>query len=191
MAFVCCTLVMGVHAQGAHWQVNIYDYQYDMTAYLSLSNDGVAVTNLQDFSDYEIAAFCGNECRGVATIQTNGSTPYAYMRIRSNQAEGETITFKVFVKSNNIEVDVKEFSMTFKSLDVQGMPSAPVVLNFVPFIPGDPDGDGEVTVNDVVMTINASLGNPPANFIAAAADLDGDGEITVNDIIMLIQLSLQ
>lgn len=194
MLCLCCALPFWAHAQDTHWSVNIYDYQYDMTAYLSLSNDGEAVTALADFSDYEIAAFCGDECRGVATVQTyekDGVTvPYAYLRIRSNQAEGEEITFKVYVKSNNIEVDVKDFSMAFVSQSVQGMPSSPVVLDFVPFMPGDPDGDGEVTINDVIMAINASLGNPSATIIAPAADMDGDGSITINDVIMIINKTL-
>jgi len=194
LALVCCTLALGVHAQAAHWQVNIYDYQYDMTAYVALTTDGQPVT---DYSDYEIAAFCGNECRGVATIQSytkdNQQVPYAYLRIRSNAADAaaETITFKVYVKSANMEVAVENTSVSFVANSVQGLPSEPFVLDFTPFMPGDADGDGEITVNDVVMAINASLGNPPANFIAAAADMDGDGEITVNDIVMLIQLSLQ
>ena len=186
--FLGLCLSVGARAQDTHWSVNIYDYQYDMTAYLALTADGEAVT---DYSNYEVAAFCGEECRGVATIQTAGENSYCYLRIRSNQASGETITFKVFVKDTEREVDVEDYTMTFISQGVQGMPSNPVVLNFIPFIPGDADGDGEITINDVVMTIDASLDKAAPSFIKAAADLDGDNEITINDVILIIDLTLQ
>ena len=186
--FLGLCLSVGARAQDTHWSVNIYDYQYDMTAYLALTADGEAVT---DYSNYEVAAFCGEECRGVATIQTAGENSYCYLRIRSNQASGETITFKVFVKDTEREVDVEDYTMTFISEGVQGMPSNPVVLNFIPFIPGDADGDGEITINDVVMTIDASLDKAAPSFIKAAADLDGDNEITINDVILIIDLTLQ
>lgn len=186
LLFLC--LALGAKAQSTHWSVNIYDYQYDMTAYIALTADGEAVT---DYSEYELAAFCGDECRGVATVQTVGSKSYCYMRIRSNQDSGEAITFKVYVKDTEREVDVEDYSMTFASQSVQGMPSSPVVLNFVPFIPGDADGDGEITINDVIMTIDASLDKADPTFIKAAADLDGDNEITINDVILIIDLTLQ
>ena len=53
-------------AQETHWQCNIYDFQYDMTAYLDVTVDGNAIS---DYSNYEVAAFCGEECRGVASVE--------------------------------------------------------------------------------------------------------------------------
>jgi Ca2+-binding EF-hand superfamily protein len=55
---------------------------------------------------------------------------------------------------------------------------------------GDVDGDGEITINDVTMTISAALGRPAAIFISAAADVDGDGEITINDVTTIIGMAL-
>lgn len=55
---------------------------------------------------------------------------------------------------------------------------------------GDADVDGIIGINDVIMTIDASLGNLAASFNKYAADLDGDGNITINDVIMLIDLTL-
>ena len=157
-----------------------------MTAYIALTADGAAVT---DYSDYEVAAFCGDECRGVGEIQTAGTATYVYMRIRSNQASGETVTFKVYVKSTNMEVDVKDYTMNFTNQAVQGMPSSPVVLNFVPFTPGDANGDGEINVGDVSAMVNYIIGTPATGtFIPAAADLNGDGEINVGDLSAVINI---
>jgi hypothetical protein len=127
MLFLSLCLSLGARAQDTHWSVNIYDFQYDMTVYLALNVDGEAVT---DYSNYEVAAFCGDACRGVATVQTAEGKSYCYLRIRSNQASGETITFKVYVKDIDSEGDVEDYSMTFTSQSVQGMPSSPVTLDF-------------------------------------------------------------
>ncbi len=53
--------------------------------------------------------------------------------------------------------------------------------------PGDVDGDGFVTVTDVLLTVNKVAKNEnPANFIPLNADMNGDGLITVTDVIMII-----
>ena len=132
MVILCSVLPFGVHAQDAHWSVNIYDYQYDMTAYVALNIDGVEVS---DYSDYEVAAFCGDECRGVVTVRTyeknSQQVPYGYLRIRSNQASGESITFKVYQKSVAKEMNVYMEPIAFQSQQVIGMPSSPLTLPVV------------------------------------------------------------
>jgi hypothetical protein len=47
---------------------------------------------------------------------------------------------------------------------------------------GDCDGDGEVTVDNLLVMVNISLGTTPAN-VCPAGDANGDGEITVDEII--------
>lgn len=116
-----------LRAQGQHWQCDPYAWEYDMTAYVTLTLNDKAVNNL---SDFEIAAFCGTECRGVANIQStekDGQTAiYAYLRIRSNQQSAETITFKVYDKVSEKEYDVEDYSVIFQSQGVVGLPSDPV-----------------------------------------------------------------
>lgn len=53
--------------------------------------------------------------------------------------------------------------------------------------PGDVDGDGFVTVTDVLLTVNkVAKDENPAGFIPQNADVNGDGLITVTDVIMII-----
>lgn len=47
---------------------------------------------------------------------------------------------------------------------------------------GDADGDGELTVNDVVFIINAILANEFSNKV----DADEDGELTINDVVKVV-----
>ena len=121
-----------------HWSVDCHRYQYDMTVYFVLK-DGSRIVESQDA--YEVAAFVGDECRGVGQFLTYEGTNYGYLRIRSNQQQGETITFKVYLKDINSEVDVENYSITFASQGVMGLPSAPVAFNFIPFILGDVNND--------------------------------------------------
>lgn len=154
-----CLSYLGAKAQATHWSVNIYNYQYDMSAYVTLTDDGQAVT---DYSGCEIAAFCGDECRGVGEIQTVQTATYVYLRIRSNSSSGENINFKVYVKSTGREVDVKDYAMPFVSQSVQGLPSSPVVLNYVPTIPlivfNETDNTAPATSEDnVKVTVNRTI----------------------------------
>lgn len=176
-----------LRAQSQHWQCDPYAWEYDMTAYVTLTLDNVAVNNL---TDYEIAAFCGTVCRGVATIQSSEkdgqTTTYGYLRIRSNQQSGETIIFKVYDKVSEKEYDVEDYSLNFQSQEVIGLPSSPVQLHIADVMLGDADGDGRITINDAVLTINATFGTDPEGFNPTAADMDGDGRVTINDAILII-----
>ena len=183
-----CVLALGTQAQATHWSVNVYDYRYDMTAYVTLVVDDAVLT---DLSDYEIAAFCGDECRGVATIETvtqgGQQKSYGHLRIRSNQEQGETITFKAYKKSKKRELTIENGTMTFKSLDVQGLPSAPVELEVSKAVVGDTNGDGEIDLTDAVNVFDFFMGDEPEGFIEAAADFDGDGEVTLTDAVQIFE----
>ena len=190
MILMClfCVLAMGTQAQATHWSVNVHDYRYDMTAYVTLVVDDAVLT---DLSDYEIAAFCGDECRGVATIETvtqgGQQKSYGHLRIRSNQEQGETITFKAYRKSKKRELNIENGSMTFKSLDVQGLPSAPVQLALSKVIPGDANGDGEIDLTDASIVFDFYMGEEMSEFFEAAADFDGDGTVDLTDAVLIFE----
>lgn len=146
----------------AHWSINIYDYQYDMTTYVTLTVDGTPVT---DYADYEVAAFCGTECRGVAdfrTVEVGGQqVTYGYLRVRSNAASGEDITFKAYRRSMAMEMSVEDVTMPFTASAVNGLPSSPVVLSVATAAEWDeesaeaPQGSGFVSTVTVRRTIAA------------------------------------
>lgn len=50
---------------------------------------------------------------------------------------------------------------------------------------GDANGDGSVTVSDIVMVANNIMGNTSNIFILEAADVNNDGMVSVTDIVML------
>lgn len=55
---------------------------------------------------------------------------------------------------------------------------------------GDVNSDGNFTMIDVVMAVNAVLEKEQAGFNAAAADLNGDGAITMVDVVGVLRLVL-
>ena len=174
-----------------HWTVND-NFANHMTIYyeLMVGDDVVAP---EDRSTYEVAAFIDDDCRGRGEFITVGGHTYGQMMVYGDaDDEGKQLTLMVYDKANKEEKRIYGVNILYASDGIVGYPSQPQAfdVNFN-YLPGDADGDGEVTINDVIMTINASLGNPSASFNAAAADLDGDGEITINDIIMIINLTLQ
>ena len=52
---------------------------------------------------------------------------------------------------------------------------------------GDVNGDGAITVTDVMGLVNYILGNANENFIIENANINGDGNITVTDVMLLVK----
>ena len=108
--FVSFVLALGASALSAqtHWSYTPGTYQEDMRFFFELRQDGVVL----DLDNYEIAAFIGGECRGIATKESqvvSESTIY-YGRIQVEAASteaGATITFKAYEKTTETEFGIK------------------------------------------------------------------------------------
>ena len=117
------SLLNGVGAfASTPWIVNPSDFQYDMSLYLDVRFD----TGEIDYSKYIIAAFSGEECRGVAEIMhlPNGNE-CLYLRARSNSEVGENITFKYYNIATEEILPIEGVSIPFKSNEAIGFPSEP------------------------------------------------------------------
>lgn len=127
-----------LRAQDTHWDCNIHAYQYDMALYTALQLNENAAPLAS--SDYEIAAFCGEECRGVASLQTiaSNSNTYYYLRVRSNKMQGEQITFKCYNRTSGLEQDIFT-TVLFEENSVKGFPSQCFVLKTYPETAGIAD----------------------------------------------------
>ena len=177
---------LGTHilrAQVQHWQFDPYAWEFDMTAYVQLTVNGQTVSN---YADYEVAAFCGDECRGVAKVLTmEDETPLLYLRIRSNATSNETISFRIYQASIGEEVQMEE-PLEFKSQTVVGTPSAPMVLKLVDVLLGDVNGDGKVNLSDAAAIVKHYVGQTPETFNKSTADVDGNGVINLSDARMVV-----
>ena len=185
---LACMLAMAMvaHAQGneSGWTVNPFDYQYDMTIYAQLKIDDAVVS---DYSNYEVAAFVGDECRGVAEIQTKENSTWLYIRVRSASASGEKISFKLFDKT---EGKIKRIAETvdFESQGLEGMPSSPFDLTSAKYTPGDVNDDGSINIADVTSILSIMAGNQSDSLIREAADVNDDGAINVADVTSVLSI---
>lgn len=184
----CCivilfTITTVLHAQDSGWTVNPYDYQYDMTVYGQLTLGNAAVT---DYSNYEVAAFVGDECRGVAEVVSQNGYTWLYIRVRSNQASGETVTFKMYDKQAGKAYALNE-TVEFTSQGMVGQPSAPTTFTRVAFTPGDVNDDGKINVADITAVLQIMAGTA-TGYRSEAADLNGDSKINVADITAILQI---
>lgn len=184
-------LPLSLWAQESHWQCNPGDFQYDMTVIVSLELDEATIT---DLSNYEIAAFCGNECRGVVSandILDTGTAQVGYLRVRSNSSSGENITFKVYNKSEQKELNVQNTKITFSNNATQGAPSSPFKLDITQrYTLGDANEDGKINILDASLIVDYVL--TPASVVInlLAADINGDGKVNILDASAIVDIVL-
>jgi Ca2+-binding EF-hand superfamily protein len=55
---------------------------------------------------------------------------------------------------------------------------------------GDVNGDGRISVTDVISMNSYILEEEPAQFIRKVADLNGDGKVTITDMVQVIDIIL-
>ena len=181
-SFVLALWASALSAQ-SHWTCDINAYRYDMTLYYELQKNGTAV---DDWGNYELAAFVGDECRGVGetmTVVVNEQTVYyGYLRVRSNAESGETVSFKVFVKNANKETAM-DGTIQFAANSAVGMPSSPKAFNINVYQLSFP----ETVLGGVVYGAGSYYAGSQATVRAVAADyytfikwMDGETAITDN-----------
>ena len=192
LSFVLALWASALSAQ-AHWTFNYHEFQYSMTVYFELQANGSKVA---DVGNYEIAAFVGEECRGIATFETqtglNGTTlSYGFIKVYSNVSSGETVTFKCYDKSGMEEQEVQVSAVSFVADDAIGLPSEPLAFGIdLGVLPGDVNNDGNVSSADVVALVKYILSDGTTEINEAAADVSGDGSISSADVVAIVRIIL-
>ena len=161
-----------------------------MRVFYEVKNGMTIDTNLDN---YEVAAFVGDECRGIGEVVTpaGSSLTYGYLIIKSNVTEGETVTFKIFDKTTNEEND-GTVTIDFEANKAVGYPSTPFTVKFgKEYMIGDVNGDDKVDTQDAIKVIQFFLKKNPNNFNENAADVNNDGNIDTQDAIRIIRIFLK
>ena len=185
IGLVCLLLSAAGALAAGHWTVNPYGFQYDMTVYATLKIGQHAIA---DYDDYEVAAFSGDECRGVAKVQTTtDGGKVLYLRIYSNVSQGETIRLRAYISSKD-EVVVFSETVDFVADSMSGTPGEPLALTLETLQPGDANGDGTVSIADVTAIINKINNAVSGTFVETAADVNGDGVISIADVTGVINI---
>ena len=109
----------------------------------------------------------------------NGELFYITVKVPNNAA-GE---YNMMLKKSLLTLDTP-------NCDEVRCDDATNTVNVWAYLIGDANGDGEVTVTDIVVTANYILDNPVDSFVFEAADVNGDGDITVTDVVLIARMVL-
>lgn len=123
-------------------------------------------------------------------------TPQGSRAISQANGDGMTITIDVAddVASGTYDMTIKDIEMTVKKAgnvyeDVHPKNST-ATLTVTEAVMGDVNGDGHVSVTDVISMNSYILEEEPAQFIRKVADMNGDGKITITDMVQVIDIIL-
>ena len=183
IGLVCLLLSAAGALAASHWTVNPYGYQYDMTVYATLQ---IGTHTIADCADYEVAAFCGDECRGVAKVLTlDDGSKILYLRIYSNQSEGEIVSLKAYKPSTD-KVILLPVTVDFVADSMSGTPDEPLAITVEDYILGDVNGNGGVDIGDAVSIVNYLVGKESTNFVEKAADTNKNGQVDIGDAVTIV-----
>ena len=185
---LCCMFCLFAYttflrAQESGWQLNVRDYQFNMTAYVQLVVDG---TPVEDYSNYELAAFVGNDCRGIAVPDSKDGYQWLQLMMYSN-TPNETIGFKVYDKEKARALKINE-TVTFADMGQVGMPSSPMNMTMKMYTLGDVNDDGFIDIADVTSVLTIMAGKGGSNLIEEAADVNEDGYIDIADVTSILSI---
>ena len=162
------------------WKGQTSNYQYDMTAYVVVSNNGERLT---DYDDVTIGAFIGDECVGYGIFEEKD---YGVIRIRSNNDSAQPVTFKLCRFSDLSEYSeydlVPSEDVIFQNDAYAGEPSNPIVLSLKMKLKGDANGDGEVNAEDIIAITKFMMGKA-SGVTKEDADVNDDGVVDIADIV--------
>jgi len=154
MIGLCMTPASAFASSNPNWTIDTHEFEYDMSMYVSIQKNGVAMGNP---SDLTLAAFVGEECRGLANLMYVSGTPYFYLRVRSRVQQGETVSFRCYDASRGV-VDSVMAKVQFENLKQFGFPSVPFVMSlFIPVTTISLDKDVLNLLVDVSDTLHATI----------------------------------
>ena len=191
IVFMAAMPGVGATASAARWTVNPADYRYDMSVYLRVGFG----SSYMDYSRYEVAAFCGSECRGVAEVLElpGGGQPCLYLRIRSNQESGETINLKYYDTATGEEAIIDGNEIRFEANSRIGYPSSPLEVVVARYFDVDLSVQGNGTLNEESgrwpegheLTLEATAGEGYSFKVWSDGNTDNPRKIVVSDNIAL------
>ncbi|MBO7069633.1 MAG: Ig-like domain-containing protein [Bacteroidaceae bacterium] len=123
-------------------------------------------------------------------------TPQGSRAISNTSGDGMTITIDVAddLAVGTYDMTIKDIEMTVRKAgnvyeDIHPKNST-ATLTVTEAMMGDVNGDGRVSVTDVISMNSFILEEEPAQFIRKVADLNGDGKITITDMVQVIDIIL-
>lgn len=129
------TVNLRVLGEAPDWTINPAEYEYSM----SIIGKIIITGNFSSDPYTRIAAFAGEEIRGVASLEydVNYDEHFVYLNIFSNTSSGEEITFKIWDAANGKIYQATmngDLTYEFMQNEVVGIKSAPVIFENTSYI---------------------------------------------------------
>lgn len=107
--------------------------------------------------------------------------------ISAEQAQNNGILMRTFafLLDQNHENEVNHFYFDNIKFEIDEAHVAKEVIM------GDVNGDGTVSIQDVVLLVDYTLNKPVSGFVIEAADVTGDGQINVSDVVGIVNIVLK
>lgn len=95
------------------------------------------------------------------------------------------------ITSGDYPVIVKNIELATSDEEAINPDDVRATLTVTDVKPADANGDGKVSITDVVAIVNYILGKRTEGFHFAAADMDGNGKITITDVVAVVNKILK
>ena len=107
--------------------------------------------------------------------------------ISAEQAQHDGILMRTFafLLDQNHENEVNHFYFDNIKFEIDEAHIAKEVIM------GDVNGDGNVSIQDVVLLVDYTLNKPVSGFVLEAADVTGDNQINVSDVVGIVNIVLK
>ena len=159
-----------------------------------------AINNKIDVSDQNGVAMrvIGGFKNGAPTPQANNyafksmvvSVNNVTQQIYDDLLHGMSLTDDVLKQQSTYEAQGWDFNDVWGIDEGAGYPYLQAFNQEEAGAPGDVNGDGNVTVSDVVLTAQKAVGMSPDPFNEATADVNGDGNINVTDVVIIANIAV-
>ncbi len=159
-----------------------------------------AINNKIDVSDQNGVAMrvIGGFKNGAPTPQANNyafksmvvSVNNVTQQIYDDLLHGMSLTDDVLKQQSTYEAQGWDFNDVWGIDEGAGYPYLQAFNQEEAGAPGDVNGDGNVTVSDVVLTAQKAVGMSPDPFNEANADVNGDGNINVTDVVIIANIAV-
>ena len=156
---------------GGYNQLTVDDVELVYWHALStLSYEGATIDFNENTTSYDLSSVFYDEAKLAYTVKGQAATA-------TKSYNEETGLLTIRVEGEDIAVKADSFT-EYK-------------IQFKPIIPGDVNGDGDVSITDVGLAIDHILGGNPSGFIFKAGDLNNDGEVSITDVGLMIDIILR
>ena len=108
-----------------------------------------------------------------------------------NEGELFYIPINPVAEAGSYNVEIKNIVMTDCDGAQYTCDDFSVLVEILPYLLGDANGDGDINVSDVVCTNNYILGKTPSSFIFEAADMNNDKDVNVTDVVLIVNKILE